>query len=143
MSKTIKELRELHDASTDGEWRWGQHEAGDIDEAVESYRKYLSHHVVYDTQAVVCMEHPKNVIGDDPNAPELMVAAAITGNGPNSANNARAIEAYHNSIGVLLDALEAAHKVMTWVGDGGDPTWCSEWVEKYKELLGAADTDGK
>lgn len=85
--QAIKELLAAFETMSHGQYGWGMHEA---EVAVEFFAKNLSFgsgpcHMVY------IADHPKSVIGPDPQRPEHVVTLCVTGNGPTSAANAQGL----------------------------------------------------
>ena len=70
-----------------GPYRWGIYEADKAIEMIEGNLKHGSGPV----HLIFLPNHEHSVIGDDPMRPKHAVVFCITGNGPNSENNARAL----------------------------------------------------
>lgn len=103
------ELRRLASEATAGPWMWTESNTTTKAEALEWLREHLSHGDDVPLSGVGVPEHPKTDLGDDPQRPEHMVEACVTGNGPNSSSNAQFIAASDPpTVLALLDEVDDA-----------------------------------
>ena len=105
--QTFDDLEKAYAASTQGNWRRGLTEQESIEEArawlgrmVDYHPENLGLHMV---AAMVDQSDPPGDLDDV----EKFVVPALTGNGPNSANNAAFIELAHNAMPFLLGEIVA------------------------------------
>ncbi len=87
--------------ATGGRHRWAVTEKATREELIADHAENLSHSDSNAVHSVGAMDHPGTVLGDEPERPQHLVITALTGNGPNSENNAK-FYAAANPVAVLV-----------------------------------------
>lgn len=125
-SKTI-------DAISKGPYQWG------IVPDDEHQKEWLDKHFGFGSGPVHLIglpQHPKSVVGSDPERPEHMVTLCMTGNGPNSEANCKAIIA----LLVQRDAAKQIKEAVTLpIPTTPDAVAWAEYAITLENALGISD----